>query len=74
MKDKVCAICGGEVTKKKTMIDRIINGKLYLFEDVEVLMCDQCNEIWIPGRTAEKMDQTLQQNSKPKRKILVPVY
>lgn len=74
MKDKVCAICGGEVIKRKTTLDRMINGNLYLFENVEVLACNQCGEIWIPGRIAEKMDQIIQQHLKPKRKILVPVY
>lgn len=74
MKVKLCAICGGKITKRKITLDRLINGNLYLFENVEVFGCNQCGEIWIPGRTAEKMDQSIQQHLKPKRKVLVPVY
>jgi len=74
MRDKSCAICGGEVVKKKTTLDRMVNGNLYLFEDIDVLSCNQCGEIWISGKTSEKMDQSIQQHLKPKRKVLVPVY
>lgn len=74
MKDKFCAICGGRVIGKKVTLDRIWENKVYLFENISVSNCSQCGEIWIPGRTAEWMDQAIQTNLKPRKKILVPVY
>lgn len=73
-KDFLCAICGGNLHSKKISLDRLIENHLYLFEDVPVQICDQCDEIWIPGREAERMDQILQKKLKPKKEILVPVY
>ena len=74
MKNSLCAICTGKVRRRKMSIDRLIDGHLYLFEDVFVLVCSQCGEIWIPGSLAERMDQAIQGKLKPKRRIPVPVY
>lgn len=74
MKDKYCAICGGKVMIKKTTLDRILEGKVYLFEKISVDTCQQCGEVWIPGKTAEWMDNVIRNHIKPKKKIAVPVY
>ncbi len=74
MKDSLCAVCGGKLRKRKTSIDRLVEGHLYLFENVSVPACDQCGEIWIPGSLVERMDQAIQGKLKPKRRIPVPVY
>jgi len=74
MKDSLCAICGGKIHRKKMSIDRLVENHLYLFENVIVLACNQCGEIWIPGSLAERMDQAIQGHLKPKRRIPVPVY
>ena len=74
MKDSLCAVCGGKLRKQETSIDRLVEGHLYLFENVSVHACNQCGEIWIPGSVAERMDQAIQGKLKPKRRIPVPVY
>ena len=74
MKDSLCAQCGGQLHRRKTSLDRLIEGHLYLFENVSVQTCDQCGEIWIPGNLAERMDHAIQGHLKPKRSITVPVY
>ncbi|PIP19078.1 MAG: hypothetical protein COX41_04825 [Candidatus Omnitrophica bacterium CG23_combo_of_CG06-09_8_20_14_all_41_10] len=74
MKDSLCAQCGGKLHRKKTTLDRLIDGYLYLFENVSVQFCEQCGEIWIPGSLAERMDQAIQGKLKPKKRIPVPVY
>ena len=74
MKDFLCAQCGGRLHRKKATLDRLVEGHLYLFEDVSVQACDQCQEVWIPGSLAERMDQAIQGKLKPKRRIPVPVY
>jgi len=74
MKDSLCPICSGKLQAKKTIIDRMVNEHLYLFEDVSVLSCKQCEEIWIPGKTAEKMELAIQGKLQPKRSIHVPVF
>jgi len=74
IKDELCAICGGKTREKKVMLDRIWEKKFYLFEETDVLVCQDCGEIWIPGKTAEKMDRIIQEKLKPKKKVLVPVF
>lgn len=74
MKDTLCANCGGKLYRQKTSLDRLVEEHLYLFENVFVQACRQCQEIWIPGSLAEKMDQAIQGKLKPKRRIPVPVY
>lgn len=74
MKNSLCAICGGKLHTEKITIDRIVKDHLYLFEKVPVQVCEQCSEIWIPGREAERMDQAIQGKLKPRRQIEVPVY
>ena len=74
MKDSLCAICGGRLYNKKTTIDRLVKGRLYLFENIQVQSCDQCHEIWLPGTEAERMEQAIQGKLKPRKKIEVPVY
>ncbi|PIV57094.1 hypothetical protein COS16_01900 [Candidatus Desantisbacteria bacterium CG02_land_8_20_14_3_00_49_13] len=74
IKDGLCAICGGKTREKKVMLDRIWEKKFYLFEETDVLVCQDCGEIWIPGKTAEKMDRIIQEKLKPKKKVLVPVF
>ena len=74
MKDSLCAQCGGSLQKRKMTFDRLVEGHLYLFEDVYVPVCNQCGEIWIPGSLAERMDQAIEGKIKPKKRIPVPVY
>ncbi len=74
MKDSLCAICGGKIREKTITIDRMSDDHLYLFEDVQVRVCNQCGEIWIPGNLAEKMDRAINGKIKPRKKIAVPVF
>jgi YgiT-type zinc finger domain-containing protein len=74
MKDSLCANCGGKLHAQKTTLDRMVEGHFYIFEKVPVQICEQCGEIWIPGREADRMDQAIQGKIKPHRRITVPVY
>ena len=74
MKDTACAICSGNLCEQEILIDRLIEGRLYLFEKVHVQVCDQCNEIWIPASEAERMEQAIQGKLKPHKQVIVPVY
>ncbi len=74
MKDSLCAICGGKVVDRNEMIDRIVDGRLYLFENVSVEVCEQCNETWVPAKEAERMDKAIHGKIEPKKQNQVPVY
>lgn len=74
MKKSVCAVCGGNLRAKKITIDRMVEGRLYLFENTPVQVCDRCGETWIPGRANDKMEKDIKGKIKPRRKISVPVY
>ncbi|HHT9128025.1 MAG TPA: YgiT-type zinc finger protein [Candidatus Wujingus californicus] len=74
MKDTLCAICGGSLQNQKVTIDRLVDNRLYLFENVQVQACDSCQEIWIPGNEVERMEQAIKGQIKPSKQIVVPVY
>lgn len=71
VKKTPCAICGKKLRNRKIAIDRLVKNQLYLFENVRVQSCEQCHEIWIPGKEAERMDLAIRGSLKPHKKILV---
>lgn len=46
--------------------------RLYVFENVPAWRCDECGEIWLGGRIAEKLDE-MEQNYDAKFKIVFDV-
>ncbi len=46
---------------------------LYVFENVPALRCEECSELWIEGKIAERLDELIKK-SKPERIIQASVF
>lgn len=74
MKKEKCTNCGGFLLPKKVDYDKKVGGKRVLFEEVPALVCTSCDEIWIEGKVAEKMERLFLEGKKPTRWIKVPIW
>jgi YgiT-type zinc finger domain-containing protein len=74
MKKELCVNCGGILIKQLVEYEKTVGSKKMLFEDVPALVCSCCDEIWIDGKVAEKMERIFKKNIKPKRYITLPVW
>lgn len=70
---ELCAVCGGTMRPSTERLEEWHGDTLYVFENVPVLICDECGEIWLEGTIMEKLDELIQK-SKPQRTIEAPVY
>jgi YgiT-type zinc finger domain-containing protein len=43
-----CEECGGVLKPNKIKLEEFEGGKLYVIEDVPVMECDSCGEVWVP--------------------------
>lgn len=74
MKKERCANCGGILLFQKVEYDKKIGDKRILFEDVPALVCSSCEEVWIDGKVAEKMEKIFQKGNRPTRWIKIPIW
>jgi YgiT-type zinc finger domain-containing protein len=49
-----CSFCGGEVKEELVELDYRYKGKLYVFRNVPVGVCQQCGEILKPRKNGKK--------------------
>ena len=74
MKKERCANCCGILVLQKVNYEKKVGEKRVLFEEVPALVCSSCDEIWIEGKVAEKMERIFQKGSKPVRWIKIPIW
>ena len=74
MKKELCATCGGTLVKDTISYDKKIGRKRVLFEDVPAKVRSSCDEVWIDGKVAEKMERLFHKGKKPVRWISIPVW
>jgi YgiT-type zinc finger domain-containing protein len=43
-----CEECGGTLRPNKIKLEEFEGGKLYVIEDVPVMECESCGEVWVP--------------------------
>jgi YgiT-type zinc finger domain-containing protein len=68
-----CSFCGGEVKNKKVELDYRYKGKLYIFRDVPVGVCQQCNEKYLTAKVAKEIENRIKRKEKWNKTISVPV-
>lgn len=73
-KRKLCPLCGGSLSKKTITHEERHNGQLYIFENVEALVCNQCGEEYLSAKILEEMDRVVREGRKPTRKMETPVF
>jgi YgiT-type zinc finger domain-containing protein len=68
-----CALCGGIVKDEVVTLDLRVEGELVVIEDIPMGVCQHCGEKYISAKISKKIDNTLTQKSKAKKKLEVPV-
>ena len=74
MKKEHCANCSGILISRKIDYDKKIGSKRVLFQDVPASVCSSCDEVWIEGKVAEKMEKLFAKGKKPTRWIKIPIW
>lgn len=62
------------MVKKTITHEERHNGRLYIFENVEALVCDQCGEEYLSAEILEEMDRVVREAREPTRKEETPVF
>jgi len=73
-KKEKCADCGGVLVLQKVTYDKKADGKRVVFENVPAAVCSSCDEVWIEGKVAEKMEKIFRKGEKPTRWLKVPLW
>lgn len=66
-----CQACSGPLSREKINLEDYQGGKLYMMEQIEAFVCQNCGEVWIPEKTMmefEKMIVTAKAHNKTKKK------
>lgn len=71
---QVCYRCGGDMLPGETTYCHTQDGRIWLFEHVPALICDQCGERSYPGHVVEHIQQTIWDDAAPTRTIEASVY
>ena len=67
-----CTFCGGEVEGGRAELDYRCKGKLYVFQNVPVGICQQCGEKYLTARLAKEIEHKIH-NKEEWDTIVVPV-
>jgi YgiT-type zinc finger domain-containing protein len=73
-KARLCAVCGGLLTRKAIRYDQHWGDQIVIFDDVPASVCATCGEIWLGSKTVQAMEKILLQQKKPTKKIAIPVW
>ena len=74
MKKEKCANCGSNLVSRKVEYDKKVGQKRVLFESVPASVCLSCDEVWLDGKVAEKMEQLFRAEIKPIKWLKIPIY
>ncbi len=69
-----CEYCGGNVRERRVTVDLRVKGKLYVFENVPVGVCQKCGERYYRGPVLERLEELANHKKLFKEKIQVPRF
>ncbi len=61
------------VKEQREELDYRYKGKLYIFQNVPVGVCQQCGEKYLTAEVAKKIEHSIQTKEKWQKTIAVPV-
>jgi len=64
-----CEVCGAETAKKQVRKPHWLKGKLYIVENVEAEVCQDCGERYFHATTLDRIDR-LVSGDHPVKEIL----
>ena len=56
----ICDYCGGETVKKRVRKTHWVQGRLYLVDDVEAEVCQECGERYFHATTLDAINRMLE--------------
>lgn len=56
----ICEFCGGQTAKRKVRKVHWLGGRLYIVDDVEAEVCQECGERYYHATTLDAIDQVLE--------------
>jgi YgiT-type zinc finger domain-containing protein len=69
----ICEFCGGPTTVRKVKRQHWLHGRLYIVENVEAEVCDQCGERYFHATVLDEIDRFLSTEHKVKEHLDVEV-
>lgn len=69
---EVCASCAGHTRPSRVTLDRRIEGRLVVFEDVPAHVCQDCDEVWLDARVLRAMDKAVDNHDLPTKTLAIP--
>lgn len=69
----ICEFCGGETRKKKVKKQHWLQGRLYIIENVEAEVCQECGERYFHATTLDVIDRYLLTEHPVKQQLSVEV-
>ena len=69
----ICEFCNGNTIKKKIRKQHWLNGKLYIIENVEAEVCQECGEKYFKAKTLDKIDKYLSKEHEIKKLLEIEV-
>ena len=69
----LCEFCGGETRKKNVKRQHWLNRKLYIVENVNAEVCQECGERYFHAKTLDAIDEFLSQKHPVKARIDVEI-
>lgn len=69
----ICEFCGGETRKKRVKKQHWLQGRLYIIENVEAEVCQECGERYFHATTLDVIDRYLLKEHPVKQQLSVEV-
>jgi len=69
----LCEFCGGETKKKNVKRQHWLNKKLYIVENVNAEVCQECGERYFHAKALDAIDEFLSQKHPVKARIDVEI-
>ncbi len=69
----ICEFCEGKTKKRRVKKSHWYGGKLYLLENVEAEVCEECGERYYHAKVLEEIDNTLKVSHPVKEHLSVEV-
>ncbi len=69
----LCEFCGGETKRKNVKRQHWLNKKLYIVENVNAEVCQECGERYFHAKTLDAIDEFLSQKHPVKARIDVEI-
>ncbi len=69
----ICEFCSGNTAKTTVKKQHWLKGKLYIIENVEAEVCNQCGERYFHAKTLDAIDRLLESDHEVKDRLNVEV-